>query len=807
MPRFREASRHGRGPLGHIVAAVIDSSDCEDSDTKISERAMIAANPMRCAAGAAARWAICVAAVAAAAAGSQAVWAEEWSPKQGRLMTRWAEDVSPESVHAEYPRPQMVRQAWQNLNGLWDYAVRPRGESQPAEYDGQILVPFAIESALSGVEKRVAADQRLWYRRTFSAPADWEDQTVLLHFGAVDWEAKVWVNGQNAGEHRGGYDPFSFDVTNLLEEGENEIVVSVWDPTDEGYQPRGKQTLNPHGIWYTPVTGIWQTVWLEPVPHHHIRSLRMVPEVDQAAVEITVAASQEATIRIEARDGETVVGRGEGQTGRPVTVKIDNPKLWSPDDPHLYDLKVEMAIGDQTVDHVESYCGLRKIEVKADSQGINRLFLNNEPVFQYGPLDQGWWPDGLYTAPTDEALRYDLEVTKEFGFNMTRKHVKVEPARWYYWCDKLGLLVWQDMPSGDGDPEWITDVDVEGPEIRRSAESAMDFRQELTEMVDDFYNHPSIVMWVPFNERWGQFDTEQIVALMRRLDPTRPINSASGGNFLGVGDVLDVHSYPDPAFPRTDPYMATVCGEFGGLGLPVEGHTWLDKGNWGYRTYETPEALTEAYLEKVAMLRPMIGKGMAAAVYTQITDVEIEVNGLLTYDRAVIKVDPETIAAANRKLYLPPPISRTVLEASNQQPQTWRYTTSEPGDGWEAAGFDASSWEEGPGGFGTEATPGAVVGTVWDSSDIWIRRSFEISEVPQGELQLWVHHDEDATIYLNGTRVAQLEGWTTGYTMIPLDDQARSLLKQGENVIAVHCHQETGGQFIDVGIVELVEQQ
>lgn len=773
----------------------------DDFDTQINGSTMSTVKTMVRAAGAAARLGVILAAV-----GTQSAPAEDWAPKQGRLMTRWAEDVSPDTVHAEYPRPQMVRQSWENLNGLWEYAVRPRGEAQPESYDGQILVPFAIESALSGVEKRVAADEFLWYRRTFTVPEGGSDERILLHFGAVDWEAKVWINGKHAGEHRGGYDPFSFEVTDLLEEGDNEIIVRVWDPTDEGYQPRGKQTLNPRGIWYTPVTGIWQTVWIEPVPREYIRSLRIVPDVDHSAVEITVVASEEATIRVEARDGDTVVGRGEGQSGERVTVELSDPKLWSPDTPHLYDLKVEMVVDDESIDQVEAYCGLRKIEVKEDDRGINRLFLNNEPLFQYGPLDQGWWPDGLYTAPTDEALRYDVEVTKQFGFNMTRKHVKVEPARWYYWCDRLGLLVWQDMPNGDEDPKWVREVDVEGPELRRSAESAMDFRQELTELVGDFYNHPSIVMWVPFNERWGQFDTEQIVGMIRRLDPTRPINSASGGNFLGVGDVLDVHSYPDPAFPHTDPFMATVCGEFGGLGLPVEGHTWLDKGNWGYRTFETPEELTEAYLEKIAMVRPLIGKGLAAAIYTQITDVEIEVNGLLTYDRAVIKIDPEVLAEANRKLYLPPPVTQSVLESSADQPQTWRYTTEQPREGWEKPDFDASSWNEGSGGFGTEMTPGAVVGTVWNSPDIWIRRTFEVEDVPRGELQLLIHHDEEATVYVNGTQIAELEGWTSDYVMIPLSEKVRSLLKQGENVIVVHCHQDTGGQYIDVGLVELVEQ-
>lgn len=579
--------------------------------------------------------------------------AEDWAPQKGPLMTRWAQDVQPESVHSEYPRPQMVRASWQNLNGLWEYAIRPRRNAPPGGLDGQILVPFPVESALSGVMKRVAPEQNLWYRRTFTRPADWSERRILLHFGGVDWETQVWINGKHAGTHRGGYDPFSFEITRFLKDGENEILVRVWDPTDQGYQPRGKQVLNPRGIWYTPVTGIWQTVWLEAVPAEYIQSLRIVPDVDASAVHVTASSSEEGTVRVQILDEGSVIGETTGRAGNPVTVKIPNPKLWSPDTPHLYDLKIALLQDGEAVDAVQSYCGLRKIEVKKDDQGYNRLFLNGKPLFQFGPLDQGWWPDGLYTAPTDEALRYDIEVTKQLGFNMTRKHVKVEPARWYYWCDKLGLLVWQDMPSGDAHPKWVRDVNKEGPELRRSAESAADFRVELAELIEDFYNHPSIVMWVPFNERWGQFDTAEIVAMIRELDPTRLVNSASGGNFFGVGDILDVHSYPDPKMPPADPHMAVVCGEFGGLGLPVEGHTWLDKGNWGYRTFKTPEALMEAYLSKLDMLPPLIEQGLAAAIYTQITDVEIEVNGLLTYDRAVIKMNPETVAKAGRRLYQP----------------------------------------------------------------------------------------------------------------------------------------------------------
>lgn len=580
----------------------------------------------------------------------------DWEPAGARLLTRWASELDPSNVWPEYPRPQLVRETWQNLNGSWQYAIRPKGEAQPPAWDGEILVPFAVESALSGVGRPVGPEQRLWYRRTFEVPETWHGNRTLLHFGAVDWHAVVWVNGQKAGEHRGGYDPFFFEVTDVLREtGTQEIVVSVWDPTDAGFQPRGKQVLEPHRIWYTAVTGIWQTVWLEPVPRTYVRSLSMAPLADASGFSLTVFASGEAEVRARVLEGGDVAAEVEGRTARPMTIRLMEPKLWSPDSPHLYDLEIELLRDGRVADRVGSYYGLRMIEVRKDAQGLNRLFLNGRPLFQYGTLDQGWWPDGLYTAPTDEALRYDIEVTKKLGFNMIRKHVKVEPARWYYWCDKLGILVWQDMPNGDAHPTWVREVDREGPELVRTAESAENFQHELQQVVLGLKNHPSIVAWVPFNERWGQYQTEGIVERIRRLDPTRLINSASGGNFRGVGDILDVHSYPDPVFPRTDEYMAVVCGEFGGLGLPLEGHTWLDRGNWGYRTYETREDLTEAYLEKLGMLRPLIDKGLAAAVYTQTTDVEIEVNGLMTYDRAVIKMDPEAIAEANSRLYQPPP--------------------------------------------------------------------------------------------------------------------------------------------------------
>jgi beta-galactosidase/beta-glucuronidase len=534
----------------------------------------------------------------------------------------------------------MVRKNWKNLNGLWEYAIRPKDELRPTDYDGHILVPFPVESALSGVMKTVGEANHLWYQRTFKVPRRWKQEQVLLHFGAVDWEATVWVNGQHVGTHRGGYDPFSYDITAVLrDKGPQEIVVSVWDPTDAGGQPRGKQVREPHKIWYTPTTGIWQTVWLEPVNIPHIESLKIVPDIDGEHVYVTAVCSEatggmtvEASAK--AKDLEEVTATGE--PGKQIAVDIDDPELWSPDSPFLYDLTVTLKDRQgRVLDSVDSYFGMRKISVEKDKAGINRLFLNNKPLFQYGPLDQGFWPDGLYTAPTDEALRYDVEAMKQIGCNMMRKHVKIEPQRLYYWCDKLGLLVWQDMPNGKNE----------------SGADKRQFSLELKRLIDTHRNHPSIIMWVPYNEGWGQHETERLAGWIRAYDPMRLVNNASGWEDKGVGDVHDNHKYPGPEAPKNEENRAAVLGEFGGLGLPVKGHTWQDEKNWGYRGYKTQQELTEAYLDLLDKLRPLIRNGLCAAVYTQTTDVETEVNGFMTYDRAMIKANAEKITAANKSLY------------------------------------------------------------------------------------------------------------------------------------------------------------
>jgi hypothetical protein len=725
------------------------------------------------------------------AALSYMVCAGDWQPAEGPLTTPWTKGVTPHNVWPEYPRPQMVRGNWENLNGLWDYAIVGKDAPKPTDWDGEILVPFCAESVLSGVRKAVLPDQSLWYHTTFKAPKTKKNDRLLLHFGAVDWQTTVWVNGTQFGTHVGGYDPFSYDITDAIKDGQNELVVKVWDPTDTGSQPKGKQVLHPGGIMYTAVTGIWQTVWLEAVPAAYIQSLKITPDIDRGVLKVTVDASGDTDVTITAKDGGKKVVEAKGKTGQLIELKIENAKLWSPDSPNLYDLQVSLNDGRKMIDSVSSYFGMRKIEVKKDEKGVNRLFLNNKALFQYGPLDQGWWPDGLYTPATEEAMKYDIVMTKKYGMNMARKHVKYECARWYYLCDKLGLLVWQDMPSGD---------------TGRNDESKANFLVELKAMIDTLVNFPCIVMWVPFNEGWGQHDTGDIVKWMQAYDPTRLINEASGWHDRGSGDVSDMHSYPGPGVRPVEENRVCVLGEFGGLGLPVKDHLWQADRNWGYISFKNTDELTDAYVELLTAMRPLIGQGLSAAVYTQTSDVEVEVNGLMTYDRKVAKVDLDRGAEAARKLYLDPPIVKPLVETSGKQKQKWRYTTDEPSADWTKTSFDDSSWKAGSGGFGTAGTPGAVIGTEWSKSDIWMRRIFDLDKVPaDGVLALMIHHDEDAQVYLNGELIKKLSGYVGSYTVVPLPPNTIKMLKSGTNTIAVHCHQTQGGQFIDVGLSLLVD--
>jgi hypothetical protein len=711
-----------------------------------------------------------------------------WHPAKAALMTRWAAQVGPENAHPEYPRPQMVRSEWLNLNGLWDYAVRPLEAKGPDVYDGQILVPFPLESALSGVAKPLDEHDALWYRRTARIPSGWKGRRVRLQFAAVDWQCRVVVNGHEAGQHRGGYERFGFDITDELHwDREEEIVVRVTDPT-EGDQPRGKQSRQPQGIFYSPSSGIWQTVWLEPVAPVCIDELRMTPDVDANGLRLRVGVNTLAEgVQVEAvaKAGEAPAGQVSGPPNTELLLPVAKPRLWSPDAPFLYDLQVSLKQNGRELDRVSSYFGLRKVSLLQDEKGHTRIALNGEPLFQIGALDQGFWPDGIYTAPTDEALQSDIKFLKSAGFNLARKHVKIEPERWYYWCDKLGLLVWQDMPSANN----------------ATPAGQRQFEAELLHMVKDLHNHPAIILWVLFNEGWGQYDTQRLAQRLKALDPSRLVDNASGWTDMRAGDIADVHNYPGPAAPAPEQRRAAVLGEFGGSQLVVEGHSWSPTRYLGYRMEPDAKALAQSYfslLGNVSTLREV--QGLSAAVYTQITDVETERNGLLTYDREVAKVDPFELARINSSLH-PRALSRVVVTDARLGPATWKYTFQTPGTNWFTPGYDVSTWQSGAAGFGTPGTPGALDETLWNSADIWLRREFAIGKEDLRGLKLEAHHDEDAEIYLNGVLAAKLPGFITFYDQFDLLPEAVAALKPGVNTLAVHCHQTSGGQYIDVGLV------
>jgi hypothetical protein len=712
-----------------------------------------------------------------------------WKQAKPPLITRWAADVKPTGPHPEYPRPQLVRTDWLNLNGLWDYTITPARSTPPSNYTAQILVPFAIDCALSGVMQPLQETDTLWYRRSVTIPSSWRGRRIRLHFGAVDWEARVLVNGNEAGQHRGGYSHFSFDITdNLRWDRPEQIVVAVADPT-EGDQPRGKQSRKPEGIFYTPTSGIWQTVWLEPVPAVCIDGLKTQPDVDNKSLHLRVAVtslSEQLRIEAVALTDSKECGRVVGLPNSELILPLNELHLWSADNPHLYELKASLKDGDKVLDSVSSYFGMRKIALARDDQGFTRMTLNNEFLFQLGTLDQGFWPDGIYTAPTDEALRSDIEFLKKAGFNLARKHVKVEPDRWYYWCDKLGLLVWQDIPSGNN----------------ATLDGRRNFETELLRIIEDLHDHPSIIVWVLFNEGWGQYDTERLARWFKVLDPSRLIDNASGWTDMGAGDLIDVHSYPGPDARPPDSHRATVLGEFGGLGLEIQGHSWSQRA-WGYLMLQDRDELAERYtrlFKQIWALHKL--RGLSAAVYTQTADVETECNGLLTYDRAITKIDPKILLLANRGTF-PETGRKPILADALLGGAPWRYTFEKPAPDWFKPEFNASSWKLGNSGFGTTGTPGSFPNTEWRTPHIWLRAQFVLSSNDLPAIKLRVYHDEDAEIYLNGVLALSLKGFTTEYNEYDLSPEATAALKTGTNTLAVSCHQTSGGQGIDVGVLAL----
>ncbi|MCS3732592.1 sugar-binding domain-containing protein [Mucilaginibacter dorajii] len=581
---------------------------------------------------------------------------QSWQMKPVVLQTRWAKEVNQMHTHEGYPRPNMTRKNWTNLNGLWSYAITKK-EEQPTSYDKNILVPYPIESALSGVMKGLQPDENLWYKRTFTSPSGSSWAKTLLHFGAVDWQATIFINGQEAGSHSGGYTAFTVDITDKLKKGTNEIVVKVFDPSDRGIGPHGKQVLNPGSIYYTPSSGIWQTVWLENVPRTYITAIKTTPDIDKGELRLNVTlndakANQQIDAIVTTNGKQVAIWHGKHNDENSVYLKMPNARLWSPDHPFLYDLTVRLKQYGKIVDEVKSYFGMRKISIQKDNKGIDRISLNNEPYYNLGVLDQGFWPEGLYTAPTDEALAFDIKAIKAMGFNTIRKHIKVEPARWYYDADKIGMLVWQDMVNPNQNL----------PEGAKAA-----FEQQCKETLEQLHNYPSITTWVLFNEKWGQYDQERLTKWVKETDPSRIVNGHSG-EYLYVNeqlrspspnayvnaDMTDVHSYPNPMMSIKQSGKAQVCGEFGGIGVPIEGHLWDDLVvGWGYDGLVTPKQMESQFESMINILVRLKQHGLSGSIYTQPYDVESEQNGLMTYDRELSKLPLETIRKIQAKLNPP----------------------------------------------------------------------------------------------------------------------------------------------------------
>jgi len=696
-----------------------------------------------------------------AMASSTMLQATEWQMKQGPMMTTWSQTIDPNNVLPEYPRPQLVRDNWVNLNGIWDLRKGTVDEnySSTFNYDKSILVPFPIESALSGVMEK-SDEQCYWYRRTFTIPTEMKGKNIILNFGAVDWQCKAYVNGKLVGEHTGGYDPFSFDITSALTNNEKqEIAVYIYDNTGVQGQPTGKQSKNPSICWYTAVSGIWQTVWLEAVNPSYIKSIEMEPTTARNWMSFRIESSDATAatnITIRDKEGNVAGELKDAKVGSIARVTINNPHLWSPSDPYLYDVEIQLMSDGKVTDNVKSYCAMRNIKV-ATINGTTRILLNGNEIFQFGPLDQGFWPDGIYTAPSDEALLFDIRSMKEIGFNMIRKHIKTEPARWYYHCDKEGILVWQDLPS---------------PNLPKGSEdfAKTNFKQEAKSIIKSLKNHPSIVQWIVFNEGWGQFDTVEMTnyvdGIVNTISPARYgkaslICCASGWVDAEVGNIIDNHSYPYPSFSHSTT-RAAVCGEYGGITLKVPGHIWPG-GDFQYTVVETKSDFTAYFNMLCDKIKLGYYSGLNAAVYTQLSDVEIEKNGLWTYDRKVFKSHnlDELRAKVTECVNMPNNDIRqkTILSTAAEHNYTWRYTTeaSVPRH-WYETTFDDSQWSEGQAAFGNGGPDDTqyLLKTKWDNSQIHMRRWFYLGNLSQeniNKLMFQVFHDDDITIYLNGVQM------------------------------------------------------
>lgn len=711
-----------------------------------------------------------------------------WKPATSPLMTRWAKDVNPQNPLPDYPRPQMARANWLSLNGLWQFENAGNASPLPhnRELNERILVPFPIQSALSGVAQKY---KQVWYRRTFEVPAAWKTNNgrVLLHFGAVNYESGIYFNGKLIGTHKGGYDPFSFDITERLQDGPNELIVGVIHNASWSDIVRGKQSNDARRDFYSAASGIWQSVWLEPVASAHFENLTISPDVDGGALEIrTEAANAEGdAVTIDVLDGANIIAQGKGISGTVIRIPIANAKLWSPDNPFLYGLKINLWEENQSADTVSSYAAMRKISVGKDEKGQTRLLLNNKPLFQMGVLDAGYWPDGIYTAPTDEALKFDIEAAKKLGFNLIRKHAKIEPDRWYYWADTLGMLVWQDMPGGDN----------KTPQTKRQ------FETELRRMIETLRNHPSIIMWVLFHENQGQFDAERLAQTVKIQDPTRLVSHASGGDDKYAGDVHDTHNFPSPRSNAPENERAAVVGEFGALPYFIADHSWVDH----YESPDKQESFTEneGFARRYENLLRQAWKladnpGSSAVVFAQLTDVEGDVTGLYTYDRAVLKSDEARLRAANTAPQPAKPLA-ILAATAKETPVDWKFTTKRPQDGWERLGYDDADWQTGPAPFGTLNVPEFPVRTEWKTHELWLRREIDLPADLKRPLFLLLHNDE-VTIYINGILAAKVKGKNDDYEEIPLLTSGREALQTGKNLIAVLITKREDNQVFDLGL-------
>ncbi|MDR2920138.1 MAG: beta-galactosidase [Tannerella sp.] len=702
-----------------------------------------------------------------------------WTPKGDKIKTKWATEVTPQNVWQTYPRPQLKRTDWKNLNGLWEYQVTDMAaKKNSVKYGNEILVPFAIESSLSGVAQTFNPTDKLWYRKEFTLEPSWKNKQIILHFGAVDYECQVWVNNKLVGSHKGGNNPFSFDITKQLKgSGTQTIELSVVDPTDTESITRGKQQLNQVSIWYTPVSGIWQTVWLEPVNKTNIKSILPQADINKNTIaldfDINGSAGNE-TLNIKVMDNGKEIASINQKATKNIEIPLPATQLWTPETPKLYDLEVTLVRNNQELDKVKTYFAMREVSKKKDAQGYYRIHLNNEPIFQYGPLDQGWWPDGLLTPPSPEAMIWDMIQLKEMGFNTIRKHIKVEPALYYYYADSLGIMIWQDMPSGFAtarkEQEHVKHnaaTDWDAP-----AATAQQWWKELTEMINDLRFFPSITTWVVFNEGWGQHNTRENVEKVMQMDKTRIIDGVTGWTDRNVGDMYDVHNYPSTSMilPAYTNDRISVLGEFGGLGLPIQGSLWdPNMRNWGYKNIEGGVDLISDYGRLMFDLETLIAQGLSAAIYTQTTDVEGEVNGLITYDRKTIKIPKEYLNILHSRLYKTKSIKATTLIDDAQGGRTQQREIS----------IDGVSQKV--------TTPFAINGT----KTVYSKQTFNADKAYEN-LSLFLNVRGNTKVKLNGITI--YEQWvrqTRSHNQYNVSDYS-NYLKIGENVLEIEVvHDDT----------------